>query len=296
MKRVVVQSVLYLTPVADLEDVLHSFERVGQRMHVEGDMLLCLAWGDCSPTETVSASVVSEWQKRFAKSFDLVYTFFGENLGHGGAQNRLASEVPGDYRVFINPDVVVLSDSISALVKVLIEDPRVGIVDGKQIPFEHPKNFDAQTGDTAWCSGAFAAVRSAEFLKLGGFDHDNFFMHGDDVDLSWRYRLAGFTASHQPAAACFHDKRANENGAPQASHSEPLHSAVSALLLAHKYSRPDLVEILMTYMTSENATPEHQSAAGEYKRRTAEGRLPIAIDSAHRVAQFTNGTYGGHRW
>jgi hypothetical protein len=47
-------------------------------------------------------------------------------------------------------------------------------------------------------------VRSRDLRELGGFD-ERYFMYFEDVDLSWRYRLAGRRILYAPAAVVTHD-------------------------------------------------------------------------------------------
>ncbi len=293
---VAVQSVHFLTPISVLEKVLHTYERVAVQLSTQLDVRLLVFWGDCSPRPICPPDVLEDWRARFAPAFELRYEFFGENLGHGAGQNRLANSQEAEYTMFANPDLLPLPDAVSTMLEVLQNDPQVGVIDGKQVPFEHPKAFDPVTGDTSWCSGAFSMVRSNEFAALGGFDHDTFYMHGDDVDLSWRYRLAGFRTAHQPGAVAFHDKRFDASGTIAPSPLEKRYSALAALMLAHKYSNPSLVDDLLRVMEADDATPEHHEAAASYRRQQDAGHLPQPIDESHRVARFTEGNYGRHRW
>lgn len=294
--EVAVQSVHFRTPLRLLEKVLHSSERVGSHLASTSNATLVLVWGDCSPTPICAPDVLESWRQRFAPAFELRYEFFGGNLGHGAGQNSLAKSHEAEFTVFANPDLLMLPDALSTMLAVLQHEPQVGVVDGKQVPFEHPKEFEPVTGDTSWCSGAFSMVRTNEFSAMGGFDHETFYMHGDDVDLSWRYRLAGLRTVHQPGAVAFHDKRFTASGTITPSPLEQRYSAVAALMLAHKYSRPDLVNGLLQVMDSEGATAEHKEAAASYRRLQEAGSLPAPIDQNHKVGRFVKGTYGGHRW
>jgi GT2 family glycosyltransferase len=78
-----------------------------------------------------------------------------------------------------------------------------GIVEARQWPRAHPKEFDVATGDTPWASGAFSLIDSNVFAEIGGFD-PVFFLYGEDVDLSWRVWLAGKRVVHAPKAICSH--------------------------------------------------------------------------------------------
>lgn len=296
MTSVTVQLVVYNTPLPALSRSLESFSAAALHLQEAAGATLGVSIGDCSPVRLIGDDILEDWRHHLSGLVAVDYTFFDDNLGHGGGQNRLASGASSDYLVFSNPDVVVMRETIERMLRILAHDPSVGIVDAKQIPFEHPKEYDPVSGATSWCSGAFSMVRRDQFSRLGGFDHDTFYMHGDDVDLSWRLRLSGLTAVHQPAAVVFHDKRFDERGEIEPSSMERYHSAQAALMLAHKYSRPDIVERLLAYMDSPAASDLHRKAAATYRSRLQGGTAPAPIDPDGTVAEFVDGHYGRHRW
>ena len=80
-----------------------------------------------------------------------------ENLGSAEGNNRLWADVDTDLVFILNPDTVVAPDTLVELVAPL-RRPGVGIVDGRQLPIEHPKDYDPVTGDTSWASGACSMV------------------------------------------------------------------------------------------------------------------------------------------
>jgi GT2 family glycosyltransferase len=130
---------------------------------------------------------------------------------------------------------------------------------------------------------------------VGGFDAETFFMYCDDVDFSWRVRLAGFKIIHTHSAIVFHDKRLTREGGWIASNSERYYSAEAALLLPYKYSRSDLTnQHLETFRASNDQCLIKAAEAFELRVKT--GRLPTPIDSEHSVAQFIDGGYGPNRY
>ena len=137
-----------------------------------------------------------------------------------------------------------------------VRSPRVGIVEARQIPLEHPKKFDPVDGSTSWASGACMMIRAELLQQIGGFDGDSFFMYCDDVDFSWRARLAGYQVIHQPSARVFHDKRIQVDGRLVVSDAERYYSAEAALLMAWKYSRPDLVALWSEEMLATSESPK----------------------------------------
>lgn len=220
------------------------------------------------------------------------FVHFGENLGHGGGQNRLAETGDSDLIAFVNPDGIVDPSSVIALVRAA---EHAAVVDARQIPIEHPKDYDPITGETGWASGAFMLVRRSVFDEIGGFDHDTFFLYCDDVDLSWRARLAGYRVAHAPAARMFHDKRLTVTADYVPPATELYYSAEASLLLAHKYSRPDIVETISAAYREEGK--EHVlRALGEFQRRRSAGQLTQQLDPDRRVAYFEQGFYADHRF
>ena len=111
-----------------------------------------------------------------------------------------------DYVFVMNPDVYLCPDVLCELL-VPFSSPEVGIVEARQLPLEHPKHFDSADGSTSWASGACMMVRSEVLDVVHGFDADSFFLYCDDVDFSWRTRLAGYRVVFRPPARVYHDKR-----------------------------------------------------------------------------------------
>lgn len=290
-----IQSVLYLNHAPSIvraAEAVVASAMVARESNVLGEWSLVL--GDCGDPATLSAGDVVYISKAVsAGGGTLVHREFGANLGHGGGHNRLVPESTSDLILFLNPDAVLAPDTVLKLMSASRDG--VGLVDGRQLPLEHPKIFDRSTGETSWASGACAITSRAAFGEIGGFDDTTFFLYCDDVDLSWRMKLAGRSVLHEPAARVFHDKRLTITGDIEPGEAEAYYSAEAALLLAHKYSRPDLVrEILTSHRQSQDDA--RLRAAAEYARRSSSGLLPDPLDADHQVAQFVNGNYAIHRY
>ena len=66
-------------------------------------------------------------------------------------------------------------------------------------------------------------------------------------------------------------------------------------MLAHKWSRPEIVEaILKDFGANGNAFTIKAKATFEQRRR--EGKLPTPVDPTHQVGEFINGFYAKHRF
>jgi len=247
------------------------------------EAVLDQAWRDAVAPRLTAAGV---------DEFELVRS--ERNLGHGGGQNFLLGDRLPDRLLVLNPDAFVAHDFVAEIVRAST-DAGVGVVEGRQLPFEHPRDYDLRTGDTSWASGACMLINGDVISAVGLFDAESFFMHGDDVDLSWRARQAGFRVIACPKALVFHDKRLGRGGHYVAPEAEVYHSAHSALMLRWKYSRPDLIEdVIGTLMRSPD--PVVGRAIADWEATRDAGRLPVPIDADHHVGQFVDGAYAPHRF
>lgn len=292
-----IQSVLYGNELRDLDRSLDSLCRAIEiALHRAAFDRVIVSYGDCSPAPTLTAEAVAERDARLRRcgAAGLRYVFFGENLGSAEGNNRQWDEVDTDLVFILNPDTVVAPDCLLELTEPL-SDPRVGIVEARQLPIEHPKDYDPVSGDTSWASGACSMVPSAVIREIGGYDSRSFFLYCDDVDFSWRVRLAGYRVVHRPSARVFHDKRLSPDGSWSVGAAEEYWSAEAALVLAYKYSRPDRVREIRRDLEA-HGSPRHKRALEDFDRRASEGRLPDQIDGEHKVGMFVDGNYARHRY
>lgn len=250
-----------------------------------------LIFGDCSPSPALRDSV--EALRRPDSAFSLLgYRFFGAGVGSARGHNRLFREAHADAVLLMAPDVMVAPNLLLELAKPFAERS-AGLVEAKQLPIEDPKAYDAANGETAWASTACALLPAELFERLGGFDET--FFHCNDVDLSWRARLAGRSVVYLPSAFVFRDKPLGERGARIANEIEGAIAVEAALLLACKYDRDDVVDaILQTCIASD--APHMRTAADQFQRRQARGALPRRIANAHKVASFVDGPYSQTRF
>lgn len=292
-----IQSILYKTNLRAFDLALENLARAIELALRHSALRYAeIVLGDCSPAPILTPEMVSDRQSRYRNhGISLIeYHFFNDNLGSAAGHNRLLKWAEADLLLFQNPDVVVAPNVLIELLEPF-HQPGVGQVEARQIPLEHPKDYDPLTRDTGWASTACSLVPRSVINEVGPFDEGTFFLYCDDVDLSWRIRLAGYRVVFQPSAVVFHDKRLSREGKIIVSAAEQYYSAESALLLSYKYSRPDLVSKILEGF-SVYITDATTRAAAEYHKRIKEGRLPIPIDSDHRVAEFINGAYTKHRF
>ena len=151
-----------------------------------------------------------------------------QNTGYAGGNNRGAAQATGEYLVFLNPDTVLESGALEALIEPFSHDQTIGLTTACIVHMQRPDvintcgNIMHYTGLT-YCrganqsvqqfqqatavdaiSGAAFAIRHTLFAQLGGFD-PQFFMYVEDTDLSWRARLHGYCCWYTPEAIVKHD-------------------------------------------------------------------------------------------
>lgn len=291
-----VQSVLFKTGKDALDRSLASLARSaelavlpdGRRVRVS------VAYGDASPMRALEDADVTELVERYRSALDISYVYFDENTGSARGHNQLAAGATADYLMTLNPDVVVSPRTITLLMAPFLRSG-IGMTEAKQLPIEHPKDYDKTTGETAWAATACAVFPRELYEAIGGFDQDSFFMYCDDVDFSWSVRRHGLRVVFQPAATVFHDKRLGSGAAWEPTAAEQYYSAEAALLLFHKWSRSDMVERTLADF---DAAPfdYYRRAADEYRSRHAAGTLPVPVDEDHEIGVFVDGFYAPHRF
>lgn len=226
------------------------------------------------------------------------YEFFDANLGSGGGSNRLMECSDSELVWVLNPDTVPTPTVLTELVEALRPDD-VAAVDARQVPIENPKSFDPVTGDAAWVAGSCLLLKRSAVASIGGFDPRFFPMYCDDVDLSWRLRIAGWRVCHAPNAVIFHDKRLTADGHPAASDFEHESGVLSRLFLAHRYHRPDVVQATLDWV-DERGTEAHRRAVEAYRERLDAGDVPDALPDTGSetggVADLDSDYYGPSRF
>ena len=173
-----------------------------------------------------------------------------ENLGFAKANNIGIAASSGDYICLVNSDVKFISDSISALLQYLGQNPRIAMVGpkmltpdgevarstmrfptlwnyfcralGLDIVFKRSRafggflmsDFDHQsTAAVEVLNGWFLLVRRSAIDRVGVLD-PQFFMYGEDVDWCYRFRQAGERVVFLAGAEAIHYGGASSSNAP----------------------------------------------------------------------------------
>jgi GT2 family glycosyltransferase len=157
------------------------------------------------------------------------------NYGFAGGYNQALKQIDAKYFVLLNSDAEVTSGWLDPMINHLDKNPDVascqpkirsfhnrdyfeyagaagGYIDKFGYTFCRGRIFDQvekdsgqydSSADIFWSSGACMMVRSAAWAQCGGFD-DGFFAHMEEIDLCWRFHLAGFRVSCVPESVVYH--------------------------------------------------------------------------------------------
>ena len=290
-----INSILYLNEPERIAQTIEHLDRAVDHAIAGGFYSSAvLTYGDCSPKRVFDAAALKKLRSDLYAMERFEYIYFDENLGSAKGHNRLLVESECDDILIINPDIMLAPNAIVELARSLADD-QVGMAEAKQLPVEHPKQYDVVTGETSWAATACTLIPGDTIRALKGFDHESFFLYCDDVDFSWRVRLAGKKVVYVPTACAYHDKRLGAGGQWTTGAAERFYSAEAALFLSYKYSREDLTK---RWLADFEATGEAHflKAAASFKAREAAGTLPAQIDPDGKVAMFTDGYYAPHRF
>lgn len=162
---------------------------------------------------------------------DIILLKNSKNLGFTGGVNpglEYAIKHNGDYVVLFNNDAVADKDWLKNLAKSIDKLPKAGIVTSKimrddkkhldstgdfysvyGIPFPRGRNLidDGQYDndiEVFGASGGASIYRVSMLEEIGIFDH-RFFAYYEDVDISFRARLAGWKIFYEPRAVVYHE-------------------------------------------------------------------------------------------
>jgi GT2 family glycosyltransferase len=160
----------------------------------------------------------------------------GANLGFAAACNRGIAAAETEWVALLNPDAFPEPGWLAALLAAASAHPECAAFGSRQMLAGHEGTLDG-IGDRwhfsglAWREGhgrplgpvdlqpreifspcaAAALYRREAVLAVGGFDED-YFCFGEDVDLGFRLRLAGYPARYVPEAVVTHVGGASSEG------------------------------------------------------------------------------------
>ena len=290
-----IQSVVYNNSVDSIFRSLTSLKTsVSFLIASQPNLKVIIKYGDASEKPRLNRKLVTEARILFGSEIDFNYVLFGGNLGSAAGHNKLAEDVSADYLLTLNPDVVIFPNAIDELYKAMAIT-HAGMAEAKQIPIEHPKEFDTNTGETSWASTAFCMIKFEDFRKCQGFDSESFFLYCDDVDLSWRIKLNNSKVIFVPSSLVYHDKKLSSRGEWIPSKAEIYYSAQAALMMAYKWrNNKMLMKVMAQYRKSRN--PIQIEVLNDFCRKAVGGKLTKRIKASRKVAKFHGYNFAEHRF
>lgn len=170
-----------------------------------------------------------------------------ENLGFSKGNNRARTIVVGKYVLMLNPDTIVEKNTLPECVRFLEVRPEVGALTCRIDLWNGGTDKDARRAfPTPWVAlthfsgldkvfprseffagywygsipedrehevdvlqGAFCLVRRDVLEKVGWYDED-YFLDGEDIDLCWKIKRAGYKIIYFPKVRIVHYKGASK--------------------------------------------------------------------------------------
>lgn len=151
------------------------------------------------------------------------------NLGFGAANNFALSHASSSskYVALINSDLAPERNSLKVLVQFLETHPEVGGVQGKILTWDggridnagvylssgwyvfprgvmRPAETEYEEASVSYLDGAYSVYPITAIRKVGGLFIEDFFLYGDDLELSARLWRAGFALKYCPMQAGRH--------------------------------------------------------------------------------------------
>lgn len=191
--------VVYRPQLDELTGSLEAIAQFGSSLDTK--IRVCLWHNDEGPRATPGLEVNLAG---FSGRLQVQHKGGGQNLGYGRAINAHLPDVAAPHLLVLNQDAIPEPGALMQMWRTAQGDhAHVAAWELRQIPYEHPKDYDPVTGETGWFSGAAVLLRTAALRQVGGFE-PRFFMYCEDVDLAWRLRCAGWRLRYLPRSAVVH--------------------------------------------------------------------------------------------
>ena len=241
---------------------------------------------------TDTAPLFSPQQEKdlFAQCAPLLQLQFlplGPGISYTNGHNIMAQRCKADYILLCHSEAIPSPQLLLCLLAPFLSPATsTGITEARQTPFEHNKPWNATTGETPWYSSDCILIPTSLFQNLNGFDSDSFSHWGSNLDLSWRVQQAGKNIIYQPDAIVMGTANPHQPPFFTAGEEDEYAQNLDKLMLAYKWSFPQLVERLTKECSEANPNTPRQRALKAFLRRKEEGRLPLPQDAQHTVASL----------
>ena len=238
------------------------------------------------------------------------------NVGFSKANNQALKCAKGEYVLLLNPDTVIEENSLSLCMEFMDKNPMAGalgpkMIDGKanylpeskrglptpEVAFYkifgltrlfpksrkfgryylgHTNQDEIQIVDVL--TGAFMFIRKSILDDIGHLD-ENFFMYGEDIDLSYRITKAGYVNYYFPKTTIIHYKGESTR---KGSLNYVLLFYKAMQIFAEKHFIGNSKGLLMHMIN----LAIYLKAAISLLKRVAERMVPVFLDAAFGYAGF----------
>ena len=155
-----------------------------------------------SQDETVA--LIEEHATRHGHHYGSFTLYPRPNLGFGAGHDFAIRQLEDDLVLVTNVDLKFHEDTLVRAQRAAHADlADVAAWEVRQCPYEHPKYYDPVTLEAVWNSHACVLFRREAYLGVGGYD-ERIFMYGEDVELSYRFRGAGWRLRYLPQISVTH--------------------------------------------------------------------------------------------
>ena len=195
---------------------------------------------------------------------DVVFIANKENVGFSTANNQGVAIAQGEYICILNPDTCVTEETFTKLFDFAAKTPKMGAVGtrlidgtGRFLP-ESKRNLptpkvafqkifgsgtsyyvedlkEKDVGPVTVLVGAFMFLKRTVYQKVGGFD-EQYFMYGEDIDLSYTIAKAGYQNYYFGETTVLHYK--GESTAKDATYRKRFYGAMRIFYQKHFKSNP----------------------------------------------------------
>lgn len=158
-----------------------------------------------------------------------------ENLGYGKAHNIVLKQAATPFVLVLNPDTLIYSEALLKILDYMENNPSVGVASPRIEKSDGSLELASHRGfPTPWASflyyflkndrlyhltdrdmtkihevdsviGAFMFIRKSALDKAGYFDED-YFLYGEDIDICFRIKKAGYSVMYLPEIKAIHAK------------------------------------------------------------------------------------------
>jgi N-acetylglucosaminyl-diphospho-decaprenol L-rhamnosyltransferase len=281
---VLVGLVLYKCDLDILEKCLLSFKYQGIDLCKVNIQIAIIDNDNGSQAEAVQSLA-----KR--NGIPIFFTISSENIGFGAGHNRIFSQAlekigSFDYYLCVNPDGIPHRNMVENLIRFAASKDAKGLFEAKQFPAEHPKFYDPNDFTTNWCSGCCLLFPRAIYETLCGFDED-FFLYCEDVDISWRNQLAGYSCFTVPDAFFHHYVHHADRDLTQ----QEIHMTVARYKLALKYNAKEESKLQLVKLKVLASSREiYELSAYKPTAKIQLEKFPAYVDFSH------GGYFAENRW